>query len=170
MSKEVALNMAVPLGPCILCAVLMMIAGCVYAVNAALPAVDENELEKQVSGGDSGARRALRLLRRFDEGYGEIRMTYALLICAAFACLETAIAPSVAQWLKIESLAAAMLLGRIAWGITRFVIAGLAGTEFSFAMFLSGAFVQAVPGIICHIVLVPLVVLALKKAKLMVND
>ena len=57
-----------------------------------------------------------------------------------------------------------------AWGITRFVIAGLAGTEFSFAMFLSGAFVQAVPGIICHIVLVPLVVLALKKAKLMVND
>ena len=68
------------------------------------------------------------------------------------------------------SLAAAMLLGRIAWGITRFVIAGLAGTEFSFAMFLSGAFVQAVPGIICHIVLVPLVVLALKKAKLMVND
>ena len=58
--------MAVPLGPCILCAVLMMIAGCVYAVNAALPAVDENELEKQVSGGDSGARRALRLLRRFD--------------------------------------------------------------------------------------------------------
>mgnify|MGYP004614543017 FL=1 len=110
MSKEVALNMAVPLGPCILCAVLMMIAGCVYAVNAALPAVDENELEKQVSGGDSGARRALRLLRRFDEGYGEIRMTYALLICAAFACLETAIAPSVAQWLKIESLAAAMLL------------------------------------------------------------
>ena len=69
--------MAVPLGPCILCAVLMMIAGCVYAVNAALPAVDESELEKQVSGGDSGARRALRLLRRFDEGYGEIRMTYA---------------------------------------------------------------------------------------------
>ena len=68
------------------------------------------------------------------------------------------------------SLVAAMLLGRIAWGITRFVIAGLAGTEFSFAMFLSGAFVQAVPGIICHIVLVPLVVLALKKAKLMVND
>ena len=108
--------MAVPLGPCILCAVLMMIAGCVYAVNAALPAVDENELEKQVSGGDSGARRALRLLRRFDEGYGEIRMTYALLICAAFACLETAIAPSVAQWLKIESLAAAMLI-LIVYGI-----------------------------------------------------
>ncbi|PWL46491.1 MAG: ECF transporter S component [Clostridiales bacterium] len=68
------------------------------------------------------------------------------------------------------SLIAAMLLGRIVWGLVRFVLAGLAGTSFSFAMFLSGAFIEAVPGIICHIILVPLVVLALKKAKLMVND
>jgi hypothetical protein len=73
-------------------------------------------------------------------------------------------------WNLYLSLIAAMLLGRVVWGLARFILAGLAGTSFSFAMFLSGAFIEAVPGIICHIVLVPLVVLALKKAKLMVND
>ena len=34
-------------------------------------------------------------------------------------------------------------------------------------MFLAGAFVTAVPGILCHILLIPPVVIALKKAKLL---
>ena len=34
-------------------------------------------------------------------------------------------------------------------------------------LFLAGAFTQAVPGIVLHIVLIPLLVLALRKAKLM---
>ena len=68
------------------------------------------------------------------------------------------------------SLVSAMLLGRVVWGVARYIIAGLAGSEFSFAMFLSGAFIEAVPGIICHLIVVPLVVIALKKANLMTND
>ena len=64
------------------------------------------------------------------------------------------------------SLVLSMLLGRCVWGAARFIMAGLGGSEFSFAMFLSGAFTTAVPGIICHIIIVPAVVILLKKGKL----
>ena len=37
-------------------------------------------------------------------------------------------------------------------------------------MFLSGAFVTALPGIICHLILVPLVVCSLQKAKLIAYE
>lgn len=63
------------------------------------------------------------------------------------------------------ALVISMLAGRIAWGVARYIMAGLDGSEFSFAMFLSGAFLQAVPAIVCHIIIVPLAVMALKKAK-----
>lgn len=65
------------------------------------------------------------------------------------------------------SLIAAMAAGRIIWGIVRFVLAGLTHSSFSFAMFLAGAFVTAVPGIILHILLIPLIVVALERAGVM---
>ena len=65
------------------------------------------------------------------------------------------------------ALIISMLGGRAVWGIARFIMAGLGGSEFSMAMFVAGAFTQAVPAIICHILLVPLVVMAFKKTKLM---
>jgi riboflavin transporter FmnP len=64
------------------------------------------------------------------------------------------------------SLIGAMLAGRVVWGLVRWVLAGLTSAEFTFQMFLAGAFTSAVPGLICHIVLIPIIVLALKKAKL----
>ena len=42
--------------------------------------------------------------------------------------------------------------------------AGLAGSSFTFAMFLSGALLKAVPGIIVQIVLIPLLVMAIERA------
>ena len=65
------------------------------------------------------------------------------------------------------SLLIAMLSGRVVWGLTRWLFAGLSGSAFTFDMFLAGAFTTAIPGIICHIALVPIIVIALKKAKLM---
>lgn len=61
------------------------------------------------------------------------------------------------------SLISAMLAGRIVWGIARVVLAGLTHSEFVWSAFLAGAFVNAVPGIILHILLVPTLVMALKK-------
>ena len=61
------------------------------------------------------------------------------------------------------TLIAAMLAGRIIWGIARVIWAGLAQSEFAWTAFLSGAFVNAVPGIILHILLIPVLVIALKR-------
>ena len=62
------------------------------------------------------------------------------------------------------SLIAAMLTGRIVWGVVRAVLSGASGAAFTWAAFMAGAFTQAIPGIILHIVLIPLLVLALQKA------
>ena len=62
------------------------------------------------------------------------------------------------------SLAAAMLLGRIVWGVVRLAIAGVTDATFTWAAFMAGAFTQAVPGILLHLLLIPLIVLALERA------
>ena len=63
------------------------------------------------------------------------------------------------------SLIAAMLLGRIVWGISRWIMMAF-GTKFSIALFIAGGFTGAVPGIILQLILIPVVLIALKKAKL----
>jgi thiamine transporter ThiT len=68
------------------------------------------------------------------------------------------------------ALLTAMLGGRIVWGSVRFAMTLLFGVEFSFEMFLSGAFLTAIPGIICHIILIPVIVLALQRAGLMIEE
>jgi len=67
------------------------------------------------------------------------------------------------------TLIAAMIGGRIVWGIARLIFAGIQGTGFTFAAFIAGAITGSIPGIILHIVLIPLIVIALKKANLVPN-
>ena len=62
------------------------------------------------------------------------------------------------------SLLTAMLLGRVAWGAVRLLLSGLSGSPFTWAAFMAGAFTTAIPGIILHIVLIPVIVLALQRA------
>ncbi len=62
------------------------------------------------------------------------------------------------------SLVAAMLAGRVVWGIVMVILSGVTGSAFTWAAFLAGAFINAVPGIIIHIVLIPLLVVALRRA------
>lgn len=68
------------------------------------------------------------------------------------------------------SLILSMLLGRLVWGGVMSLIAGVSQVQFGPEIFLANAFVNAVPGIICHILLIPVIIIALKKAKLIVND
>ena len=65
------------------------------------------------------------------------------------------------------ALVSAMVAGRPVWGAVRFVLAGLSGTAFPFSAFLSGALLTAVPGIIAQLILIPLILSALQKAKWM---
>jgi thiamine transporter ThiT len=62
------------------------------------------------------------------------------------------------------ALIAAMLAGRLVWGFVRFIMT-LWGTEFSFALFLSGAFLTALPGIVAQLLLIPLLVAVFRKAR-----
>lgn len=63
------------------------------------------------------------------------------------------------------SLLAAMVSGRLVWGCAMALILGAGG--FTWKAFLSGAVLSAIPGIVLQIVLIPLIVLALRRAKLM---
>ena len=62
-----------------------------------------------------------------------------------------------------------MISGRIVWGIVRFILSGLSGTTFSWAMFLAGAVTNAIPGIILQLILIPILVIALERAGLSLN-
>ena len=57
------------------------------------------------------------------------------------------------------SLITAMIAGRIVWGASMFVCLGINNNTFTFAAFMSGAFLNAIPGIIAQIVLIPLLVM-----------
>lgn len=64
------------------------------------------------------------------------------------------------------SLIGAMIGGRIVWGIAQTVIMGINGKNFPMAAFWAGAVTNAIPGIVLQLILVPLIVAALQKAKL----
>ena len=66
-------------------------------------------------------------------------------------------------------LIAAMLAGRVVWAAAMTVLLGLSGSAFTWKMFLSGAFLNAIPGIILHIVLIPVLVMAMQKARLILD-
>ncbi len=61
------------------------------------------------------------------------------------------------------SLLISMISGRIIWGIAMIICANIKGNSFTFSAFATGAFLNAIPGIILQIVLVPLIVIAFEK-------
>ena len=61
-------------------------------------------------------------------------------------------------------LLVAMMAGRIVWGIASLALYSIAGNPFTVSMFMAGAFINAVPAIILHILLIPLLAKALQKA------
>ena len=74
------------------------------------------------------------------------------------------------KWAIYVSLVTAMIAGRLVWGCARFVIAGLQHTSFPLSAFWAGAVTEAIPGIILHIVLIPVLVMAMEKAHLTLKD
>ena len=90
--------------------------------------------------------------------------------CMAF---ELATYGSIAGWLhnklpnkKVNvyvSLLGAMVIGRLVWGIIMFCCMGFDASKFGLSAFLAGAVLNAVPGIIVQIVLIPALVITLGK-------
>ena len=63
------------------------------------------------------------------------------------------------------SLLSSMIAGRAVWGAVMWLIL-MSGDGFTLAAFVSGAFTTAIPGIILQLVLIPAIMLVLKRAKL----
>ena len=113
------------------------------------------------------------LMRHFIFGmpllWSAIPMAFELAVYGLCAGLLYKLLPKKTVYIYI-TLVASMLAGRIVWGAVSFALAGLRETSFSFTVFWASAFAGSVPGIILQIALVPIIVLALKKAKLMLNE
>ena len=65
-----------------------------------------------------------------------------------------------------RSIIAAMIIGRVVWGIAEIILLGINGNSFTAEMFIAGAFLNAVPGIVLQLVVIPAVMLALNKTGL----
>jgi hypothetical protein len=55
----------------------------------------------------------------------------------------------------------------VVWGVVSYVLSIAAGSEFTLSLFITSVVINAIPGIILHIVLIPLVIIFLQRAKLM---
>ena len=64
-----------------------------------------------------------------------------------------------------SALIPSMLLGRAVWGIVMTAILGISGDAFTLSAFLAGAFLNAVPGIVLQLILIPFIMLLLDKTK-----
>ena len=67
------------------------------------------------------------------------------------------------------SLAAAMLAGRVIGGIAEALFYLGSGQAFTLAAVAAGYFVTTIPGIICHLIVIPILVTTLMKARLIPN-
>ncbi len=74
------------------------------------------------------------------------------------------------KWNVYPALICAMLGGRIVSGAANAVFMNMASKPYGFAAFISGSFAQALPGILIQIILIPVLVIALEKAKIIVRQ
>lgn len=91
-----------------------------------------------------------------------IAMCFELATYGAMAGLLYKLFPKKKIFICI-SLVIAMLAGRIVWGTVRVILYGLGESEFGWAAFMSGAFLEAIPGIILQLVLIPILVIMFEK-------
>lgn len=61
-------------------------------------------------------------------------------------------------------LVSSMISGRVVWGIAKLILFGLEGNSFTFGAFIAGGVVNAIPGIIIQLILIPAVMKALIRA------
>lgn len=64
------------------------------------------------------------------------------------------------------SLLCAMVLGRVIWGCAMVLIMGASGSPFTWSAFIAGALLNAIPGILLQIIVIPVLVMALQRSKI----
>jgi len=92
-----------------------------------------------------------------------VTMTFELAAYGGIIGLLYGRLPKTAPFLY-TSLIGAMLAGRFVWAAARTMLLGLMEIPFSFEIFLASGFINAIPGIIAQIVIIPTLIMALKRA------
>lgn len=69
------------------------------------------------------------------------------------------------KWAIYLSLLSAMTVGRILWGVARWLCVGADTERFGLSLFWTGAVVTAIPGILLQILLIPLLVMLGERMK-----
>lgn len=64
------------------------------------------------------------------------------------------------------TLIIAMLGGRIVWGVASAILYGFSNQVFGIAIFVAGAFGNAIPGIVLQVILIPILIGVLQKKQL----
>ena len=98
-----------------------------------------------------------------------VAMAFELAAYGAIAGILHKILPRT-PWAVYVTLILSMIAGRLVWGLAQLILLGLTGQAFTVAAFLAGAVTNAIPGIILHIALIPLLVIALERAGLSLNQ
>ena len=62
-----------------------------------------------------------------------------------------------------EALITSMIAGRIVWGVATMILLGISGKNFTLQMFLAGAFLNAIPGILFQLIFIPSLMFVLNK-------
>ncbi len=99
---------------------------------------------------------------------GAVAMAFELATYGCISGLLYHLLPKKA-WCTYAVLVISMIAGRIVWGIARLILAGLSGGSFTWALFIAGAVTNAIPGIILHLALIPVLVIAMNRAGLSLN-
>lgn len=98
-----------------------------------------------------------------------VSMAFELAVYGGMAGLLYHLLPR-KKWVTYAVLLISMITGRIVWGAVRLFLMGLSGGTFTWALFLAGAVTNAIPGIILQLILIPLLVIAMDRAGLALND
>ncbi len=61
------------------------------------------------------------------------------------------------------SLIVSMISGRVVWGVVKTLLLGIGSSKFGFYAFLMGGFVDALPGIVLQLILIPCIMAILNK-------
>ena len=92
-----------------------------------------------------------------------VSMAFELCAYGAAAGILYRLLPKKPVYLYV-SLLGSMLLGRAVMGIANTALYAVKGNAYTLQLFLAGAFINALPGIVLHIVLIPPLVLAVRAA------
>lgn len=95
-----------------------------------------------------------------------IPMAFELAAYGLIVGILFALSKNKSIWAVYRSLLIAMAGGRVVWAAGRIILAGVSEVPFGWQVFFTAGFVEAVPGIILQLILIPAIMAALTRAGL----